>query len=53
MVGVTDVGRQGVATAKELDRIKKEKEELIKRMQALTTRETTLDTGGDYPGALR
>ena len=40
----TDVGRQGVATAKELDRIKKEKEELMKRMQALTIRETTLET---------
>ena len=44
----TDVGRQSVATAKELDRIKKEKEELIKRMQALTIREAS----GDHPGAL-
>ena len=40
----TDVGRQGVATAKELDRIKKEKEDLTRRMQALTLRETTLET---------
>jgi hypothetical protein len=35
----TEVGRQGVVTAKELDRIKKENEELVTRMQALTIRE--------------
>ena len=38
----TEVGRQGVVTGKELERIKKEKEELIRRMHALTIRETTL-----------
>ena len=40
---ITDVERQGVATAKELDRIKQEKLDLVCRMEALTIRESALE----------
>ena len=41
---VKDTERQGISTAKELDRIKQEKMELTRRIEALTLRESTLES---------
>ena len=41
--GQTEVSRKSVAVGKEYDRIQREKAELIRQMQALTLRESTLE----------